>query len=156
MNFIIKPKQVEIKETKKNSNIQSFNNFINKSLNNIDYNKHSSISKTPIDNAINHNVFYNINFSNKEEIINRSNEFDKNFSWKSILFNKEKTIHLIRENDNKEKEKDKDENKAKLEDNAIEEKINSSKYMDESFYNFNFGKNSKKCLLWKKKKRKKQ
>ena len=147
MNFINKPKNGEIKENKKNANIQSFNNFINKSLNSIDYNKNSSISKTPNDNAINHNVFYNINFSNKEEIINRSNEFDKNFSGKSILFDKEKTIHLIKEEDNKEKDMDK--NKKKLEDNQIEEKINSSKYMDETLYNFNFDENSIKMFTLK-------
>ena len=147
MNFINKPKNGEIKENKKNANIQSFNNFINKSLNSIDYNKNSSISKTPNDNAINHNVFYNINFSNKEEIINRSNEFDKNFSGKSILFDKEKTIHLIKEEDNKEKDTDK--NKKKLEDNQIEEKINSSKYMDETLYNFNFDENSIKMFTLK-------
>ena len=147
MNFINKQKNGEIKENKKNANIQSFNNFINKSLNSIDYNKNSSISKTPNDNAINHNVFYNINFSNKEEIINRSNEFDKNFSGKSILFDKEKTIHLIKEEDNKEKDMDK--NKKKLEDNQIEEKINSSKYMDETLYNFNFDENSIKMFTLK-------
>ena len=147
MNFINKPKNGEIKENKKNANIQSFNNFINKSLNSIDYNKNSSISKTPNDNAINHNVFYNINFSNKEEIINRSNEFDKNFSGKSILFDKEKTIHLIKEEDNKEKDMDK--NKKKLEDNQIEEKINSSKYMDKTLYNFNFDENSIKMFTLK-------
>ena len=147
MNFINKPKNGEIKENKKNANIQSFNNFINKSLNSIDYNKNSSISKTPNDNAINHNVFYNINFSNKEEIINRSNEFDKNFSGKSILFDKEKTIHLIKEEDNKEKDMDK--NKKKLEDNQIEKKINSSKYMDETLYNFNFDENSIKMFTLK-------
>ena len=147
MNFINKPKNGEIKENKMNANIQSFNNFINKSLNSIDYNKNSSISKTPNDNAINHNVFYNINFSNKEEIINRSNEFDKNFSGKSILFDKEKTIHLIKEEDNKEKDMDK--NKKKLEDDQIEEKINSSKYMDETLYNFNFDENSIKMFTLK-------
>ena len=84
MNFINKPKNGEIKENKKNANIQSFNNFI---------------------------------------------------------------IHLIKEEDNKEKDMDK--NKKKLEDNQIEEKINSSKYMDETLYNFNFDENSIKMFTLK-------
>ena len=36
-----------------------------------------------------------------------------------------------------------------MKDNVIEEKINSSKYIDESFYNYNFGKNSIKMFTLK-------
>ena len=42
-----------------------------------------------------------------------------------------------------------DKNKKKLEDNQIEEKINSSKYMDETLYNFNFDENSIKMFTLK-------
>ena len=143
MNFIDRPKDNMIKETKKNINIQSFN----RNLISIDFNKNSNISKSPIDNVSNNNIFYNINLSNKEEIINRSNEFDINFSGKSILFDKEKTIPLINENVNKEKDSGK--NKEKVEDNSPEEKINSSKYINESLYNFNFDENSIKMFTLK-------
>ena len=143
LNFIDRPKDNIIKETKKNINIQSFN----RNLISIDFNKNSNISKSPIDNVSNNNIFYNINLSNKEEIINRSNEFDINFSGKSILFDKEKTIPLLKENDNKEKDSGK--NKEKVEDSSPEEKINSSKYINESLYNFNFDENSIKMFTLK-------
>ena len=42
-----------------------------------------------------------------------------------------------------------DKNKKKLEDNQIEEKISSSKYMDETLYNFNFDENSIKMFTLK-------
>ena len=143
MNFIYRPKDNMIKEAKKNINIQSFN----RNLISIDFNKNSNISKSPIDNVSNNNIFYNINLSNKEEIINRSNEFDINFSGKSILFDKEKTIPLLNENVNKEKDSGK--NNEKVEDNSPEEKINSSKYINESLYNFNFDENSIKMFTLK-------
>ena len=147
INFIERPKDNLIKETKKSINILSFN----KNLNSIDFNKNSHISKSPIDNVSNNNIFYNINLANKEEIINRSNEFDINFSGKSILFDKEKTIHLLNENNNKEKEKNNqnEKEKEKTEDSPIEEKINSSKYINESLYNFNFDENSIKMFTLK-------
>ena len=143
MNFIDRSKDNMIKEAKKNINIQSFN----RNLISIDFNKNSNISKSPIDNVSNNNIFYNINLSNKEEIINRSNEFDINFSGKSILFDKEKTIPLLNENVNKEKDSGK--NKEKIEDSSPEEKINSSKYINESLYNFNFDENSIKMFTLK-------
>ena len=119
----------------------------NKNLNSIDFNKNSNINKSPIDNVSNNNIFYNINLANKEEIINRSNEFDINFSGKSIIFDKEKTIHLLNENENKEKENDN--KKEREEDSPIEEKIHSSKYINESLYNFNFDENSIKMFTLK-------
>ena len=140
MNFFERPKDNMIKENKKSINIHSFN----KNLNSIDFNKNSNINKSPIDNVSNNNIFYNINLANKEEIINRSNEFDINFSGKSIIFDKEKTIHLLNENENKEKENDN--KKEREEDSPIEEKIHSSKYINESLYNFNFDENSIKMF----------
>ena len=143
MNFFERPKDNLIKENKKSINMHSFN----KNLNIIDFNKNSNINKSPIDNVSNNNIFYNINLANKEEIINRSNEFDINFSGKSIIFDKEKTIHLLNENENKEKENDK--KKERDEDSPIEEKIHSSKYINESLYNFNFDENSIKMFTLK-------
>ena len=143
MNFFERPKDNLIKENKKSINMHSFN----KNLNSIDFNKNSNINKSPIDNVSNNNIFYNINLANKEEIINRSNEFDINFSGKSIIFDKEKTIHLLNENKNKEKENDK--KKEREEDSPIEEKIHSSKYINESLYNFNFDENSIKMFTLK-------
>ena len=144
MNVFERPKDNMIKENKKSINIHSFN----KNLNSIDFNKNSNINKSPIDNVSNNNnIFYNINLANKEEIINRSNEFDINFSGKSIIFDKEKTIHLLNENENKEKENDN--KKEREEDSPIEEKIHSSKYINESLYNFNFDENSIKMFTLK-------
>ena len=143
MNFFERPKDNMIKENKKSINMHSFN----KNLNSIDFNKNSNINKSPIDNVSNNNIFYNINLANKEEIINRSNEFDINFSGKSIIFDKEKTIHLLNENENKEKENDN--KKEREEDSPIEEKIHSSKYINESLYNFNFDENSIKMFTLK-------
>ena len=143
MNFFERPKDNLIKEKQKGINMHSFN----KNLNSIDFNKNSNINKSPIDNVSNNNIFYNINLANKEEIINRSNEFDINFSGKSIIFDKEKTIHLLNENENKEKENDN--KKEKNEDSPIEEKIHSSKYINESLYNFNFDENSIKMFTLK-------
>ena len=143
MNFFERPKDNLIKENKKSINMHSFN----KNLNSIDFNKNSNINKSPIDNVSNNNIFYNINLANKEEIINRSNEFDINFSGKSIIFDKEKTIHLLNENENKEKENDN--KKERDEDSPIEEKIHSSKYINESLYNFNFDENSIKMFTLK-------
>ena len=143
MNFFERPKDNLIKENQKGINMHSFN----KNLNSIDFNKNSNINKSPIDNVSNNNIFYNINLANKEEIINRSNEFDINFSGKSIIFDKEKTIHLLNENENKEKENDK--KKERDEDSPIEEKIHSSKYINESLYNFNFDENSIKMFTLK-------
>ena len=143
MNFFERPKDNLIKENQKGINMHSFN----KNLNSIDFNKNSNINKSPIDNVSNNNIFYNINLANKEEIINRSNEFDINFSGKSIIFDKEKTIHLLNENENKEKENDN--KKEREEDSPIEEKIHSSKYIKESLYNFNFDENSIKMFTLK-------
>ena len=143
MNFFERPKDNLIKENQKGINMHSFN----KNLNSIDFNKNSNINKSPIDNVSNNNIFYNINLANKEEIINRSNEFDINFSGKSIIFDKEKTIHLLNENENKEKENDS--KKEREEDSPIEEKIHSSKYINESLYNFNFDENSIKMFTLK-------
>ena len=144
MNFFERPKDNLIKENKKSINMHSFN----KNLNSIDFNKNSNINKSPIDNVSNNNnIFYNINLANKEEIINRSNEFDINFSGKSIIFDKEKTIHLLNENENKEKENDN--KKEREEDSPIEEKIHSSKYINEYLYNFNFDENSIKMFTLK-------
>ena len=143
MNFFERPKDNLIKENKKSINMHSFN----KNLNSIDFNKNSNINKSPIDNVSNNNIFYNINLANKEEIINRSNEFDINFSGKSIIFDKEKTIHLLNENENKEKENDS--KKEREEDSPIKEKIHSSKYINESLYNFNFDENSIKMFTLK-------
>ena len=143
MNFFERPKDNLIKENQKGINMHSFN----KNLNSIDFNKNSNINKSPIDNVSNNNIFYNINLANKEEIINRSNEFDINFSGKSIIFDKEKTIHLLNENENKEKENDN--KKEREEDSPIEEKIHSSKYINESLYNFNFDENSIKMFTLK-------
>ena len=143
MNFFERPKDNLIKENQKGINMHSFN----KNLNSIVFNKNSNINKSPIDNVSNNNIFYNINLANKEEIINRSNEFDINFSGKSIIFDKEKTIHLLNENENKEKENDN--KKEREEDSPIEEKIHSSKYINESLYNFNFDENSIKMFTLK-------
>ena len=143
MNFFERPKDNLIKENQKGINMHSFN----KNLNSIDFNKNSNINKSPIDNVSNNNIFYNINLANKEEIINRSNEFDINFSGKSIIFDKEKTIHLLNENENKEKENDNKKEREK--DSPIEEKIPSSKYINESLYNFNFDENSIKMFTLK-------
>ena len=143
MNFFERPKDNLIKENQKGINMHSFN----KNLNSIDFNKNSNINKSPIDNVSNNNIFYNINLANKEEIINRSNEFDINFSGKSIIFDKEKTIHLLNENENKEKENDS--KKEREEDSPIKEKIHSSKYINESLYNFNFDENSIKMFTLK-------
>jgi NIMA (never in mitosis gene a)-related kinase len=143
MNFFERPKDNLIKENQKGINMHSFN----KNLNSIDFNKNSNINKSPIDNVYNNNIFYNINLANREEIINRSNEFDINFSGKSIIFDKEKTIHLLNENENKEKENDS--KKEREEDSPIKEKIHSSKYINESLYNFNFDENSIKMFTLK-------
>ena len=139
MNFFERPKDNLIKENQKGINMHSFN----KNLNSIVFNKNSNINKSPIDNVSNNNIFYNINLANKEEIINRS----INFSGKSIIFDKEKTIHLLNENENKEKENDN--KKEREEDSPIEEKIHSSKYINESLYNFNFDENSIKMFTLK-------
>ena len=71
-----------------NINIIDNNNNINISDNN------NNINQKPLIKA-NRNLFYNGNAKNKDEIIIRSNEFDANFSGKSILFDKEKTINLL-------------------------------------------------------------
>jgi len=88
--------------------------------------------------------------TNKEEIINRSNEFDINFSGKSMLFDKEKTIHLI--NEEKDKNLIKDNNgKEKLENGnkPFNENIIQNNYINESLYNFNFDEQSIKMFTLK-------
>ena len=92
---------------------------------------------------MNKNIFYNNNIANKEEIINRSNEFDINFSGKSILFDKEKTINLLNEID------DKDKNKKEVDDYPLEENSNLNKIKSEPLYNFNFDDESIKMFTLK-------
>ena len=118
--------------TKKSNN--KVDNIINSTNNNINNNKiknniNSNISNNkPIIN-LNKNLFYDGNFKNKDEIINRSNAFDVNFSGKSILFDKEKTINLL----NGEEEK----NKNII--NPFNDKINLNKdnILFKNIYNFN-------------------
>ena len=133
------------KNNKKNENIISKNNFINRNLDSIEFNQNQNINKSSSINNINKNIFYYTNLENKEEIINRSNEFDINFSGKSILFDKEKTIHLLNEDDNNNKDKDKEQ----LNNNNLEEKSNSNKNINESLYNFNFDEQSIKMFTLK-------
>ena len=94
-----------------NTSIDNFNIFINQDVNmNNNYKTNKSKSINIIENnnnntnntnkAINNkNLFYDVNLMNKDEIILRSNAFDANFSGKSILFDKEKTIKLLNEED---------------------------------------------------------
>ena len=148
MNQIIKPTNNLInniaERSDKNINIKSINNFINnKNINSIDNNKNININKSSNDNNLNKNIFYNNNTSNKEEIINRSNEFDINFSGKSILFDKEKTIKLINEDDDNNKDKKQDDK------NILEENNNSKKINNDPLYSFNFDEQSIKMFTLK-------
>ena len=134
----------------KNINIKSTNNIINTNINRIDIKQNININKSSSNNLQNKNIFYNDILTNKEEIINRSNEFDINFSGKSMLFDKEKTIHLI--NEEKDKNLIKDNNgKEKLENGnkPFNENIIQNNYINESLYNFNFDEQSIKMFTLK-------
>ena len=134
----------------KNINIKSTNNIINTNKNRIDIKQNININKSSSNNLQNKNIFYNDILTNKEEIINRSNEFDINFSGKSMLFDKEKTIHLI--NEEKDKNLIKDNNgKEKLENGnkPFNENIIQNNYINESLYNFNFDEQSIKMFTLK-------
>ena len=134
----------------KNINIKSTNNIINTNINRIDIKQNININKSSSNNLQNKNIFYNDILTNKEEIINRSNEFDINFSGKSMLFDKEKTIHLI--NEEKDKNLIKDNNgKEKLENDnkSFNENIIQNNYINESLYNFNFDEQSIKMFTLK-------
>jgi len=134
----------------KNINIKSTNNIINTNINRIDIKQNININKSSSNNFQNKNIFYNDSLTNKEEIINRSNEFDINFSGKSMLFDKEKTIHLI--NEEKDKNLIKDNNgKEKLENGnkPFNENIIQNNYINESLYNFNFDEQSIKMFTLK-------
>lgn len=134
----------------KNINIKSTNNIINTNINRIDIKQNININKSSSNNLQNKNIFYNDILTNKEEIINRSNEFDINFSGKSMLFDKEKTIYLI--NEEKDKNLIKDNNgKEKLENGnkPFNENIIQNNYINESLYNFNFDEQSIKMFTLK-------
>ena len=134
----------------KNIKIKSTNNIINTNINRIDIKQNININKSSSNNLQNKNIFYNDILTNKEEIINRSNEFDINFSGKSMLFDKEKTIHLI--NEEKDKNLIKDNNgKEKLENGnkPFNENIIQNNYINESLYNFNFDEQSIKMFTLK-------
>ena len=134
----------------KNINIKSTNNIINTNINRIDIKQNLNVNKSSSNNIQNKNIFYNDILTNKEEIINRSNEFDINFSGKSMLFDKEKTIHLI--NEEKDKNLIKDNNgKEKLENGnkPFNENIIQNNYINESLYNFNFDEQSIKMFTLK-------
>ena len=134
----------------KNIKIKSTNNIINTNINRIDIKQNININKSSSNNLQNKNIFYNDILTNKEEIINRSNEFDINFSGKSMLFDKEKTIHLI--NEEKDKNLIKDNNgKEKLENDnkSFNENIIQNNYINESLYNFNFDEQSIKMFTLK-------
>ena len=85
----------DIINTDINNIIVNENNKAN--INNDNYNNNPSNNK--LSNNIGNNLFYNVNL-NKDEIINRSNAFDANFSGKSILFDKEKTINFKNDDEN--------------------------------------------------------
>ena len=103
----------DIINTKTNDIIANENNKINIINENNKFNIINENNKIPIinDNYSNNpsnnkfsnnsgnNLFYNVNL-NKDEIINRSNAFDANFSGKSILFDKEKTINFKNDDEN--------------------------------------------------------
>ena len=134
----------------KNINIKSTNNIINTNINRIDIKQNINVNKSSSNDLQNKNIFYNDILTNKEEIINRSNEFDINFSGKSMLFDKEKTIHLI--NEEKDKNLIKDNNgKEKLENGnkPFNENIIQNNYINESLYNFNFDEQSIKMFTLK-------
>ena len=134
----------------KNINIKSTNNIINTNINRIDIKQNLNVNKSSSNNLQNKNIFYNDILTNKEEIINRSNEFDINFSGKSMLFDKEKTIHLI--NEEKDKNLIKDNNgKEKFENDnkSFNENIIQNNYINESLYNFNFDEQSIKMFTLK-------
>ena len=134
----------------KNINIKSTNNIIKTNINRIDIKQNLNVNKSSSNNLQNKNIFYNDILTNKEEIINRSNEFDINFSGKSMLFDKEKTIHLI--NEEKDKNLIKDNNgKEKLENGnkPFNENIIQNNYINESLYNFNFDEQSIKMFTLK-------
>ena len=110
----------------KNIKIKSTNNIINTNINRIDIKQNINVNKSS------------------------SNEFDINFSGKSILFDKEKTIHLI--NEEKDKNLIKDNNgKEKLENDnkSFNENIIQNNYINESLYNFNFDEQSIKMFTLK-------
>ena len=137
-------------DSNKKNNVNFSVNIVNNIYNNNNTAKNMNFFERPKDNLIKENqkgINMHSFLANKEEIINRSNEFDINFSGKSIIFDKEKTIHLLNENENKEKENDN--KKEREEDSPIEEKIHSSKYINESLYNFNFDENSIKMFTLK-------
>ena len=137
MNKIIKSTENIINDINKannnNINIKSTNIIFNdKNKSNFENNKDININKSSNNNVMNKNIFYNNIIANKEEIINRSNEFDINFSGKSILFDKEKTINLLNESN------DKDKNSKEIDDIPSEENINLNKINSEPLYNFKF------------------
>ena len=121
----------------KKSNIKSTNNFNNNNIKIDNINKYLNVNKSH-NNNINRNLFYNINSSNKEDIINRSIDFDINFSGRSILFDKEKTLQLQNENEEKENEQEKI-NKNLV---SIKEDVKTHKEINKSLYNFNFSEKS--------------
>ena len=93
------------KSTNKIKNVinTDINSIINSNNNLNNYLKANSKPITTT-NKNNNNLFYNNNLINKEEIISRSNAFDANFSGKSILFDKDKTINLLNEAENNNEE----------------------------------------------------
>ena len=121
----------------KKSNIKSTNNFNNNNIKIDNINKYLNVNKSH-NNNINRNLFYNINSSNKEDIINRSIDFDINFSGKSILFDKEKTLQLQNENEEKENEQEKINKNLP----SIKEDVKTHKEINKSLYNFNFSEKS--------------
>ena len=120
-----------------NNNI-NYINYSNNKLNNIvDINDNfNNINKNkPLIN-INKHLFYNANLNNKDEIINRSNAFDVNFSGKSILFDKEKTINILKDESEKSNNNF-NENNDNLNDNFINNDFNKNSIHFNNIYNFN-------------------
>ena len=115
----------DIINTDINNIIVNENNKAN--INNDNYSNNPSNNK--LSNNIGNNLFYNVNL-NKDEIINRSNAFDANFSGKSILFDKEKTINF----------KNDDEDNKNNNINNINKNIYSSSNDNMNFNRNNFNK----------------
>ena len=88
--------------TKNNNNFSenNINNINDKTNKNIIINTDINMNDKNSNMNLNKNLFYDKNLINKDEIIIRSNAFDANFSGKSILFDKEKTINLLKEDNN--------------------------------------------------------
>ena len=89
--------------TKINNNISN-NNINNDKINNDIVGTDILIKDKDNNMNVNKNLFYNKNLINKDEIIMRSNAFDVNYSGKSILFDKERTINLVKDENNNTKE----------------------------------------------------